>query len=106
MARSDAVLAMNINEDMTMNTDLEAMTREQLIAEVTRLQEAVREHRNASGYDLCWHQPGLWSLLPEETDVVPEVPEWPMFIRGCVRYRQSLDSQLPQAKRVDGEFNG
>jgi hypothetical protein len=23
------------------------------------------------------------------------VPAWPAFMRGCVRYRQSLDEQLP-----------
>ena len=28
-----------------------------------------------------------------------EVPEWPQFMRGCVRYRQSLDQQVPAAPR-------
>jgi hypothetical protein len=27
------------------------------------------------------------------------VPEWPEFLRGCVRYRQSLDEQAPNAPR-------
>jgi hypothetical protein len=33
------------------------------------------------------------------------VPEWPQFMRGCVRYRQSLDRQLPEAPRTRAEFN-
>jgi hypothetical protein len=28
---------------------------------------------------------------------LPAVPAWPIFLRGCVRYRQSLDEQLPNA---------
>jgi hypothetical protein len=52
-------------------------------------------------HDLCWHHPALWGLLPETTDPVPVVPEWPEFIRGCVRYRQSLDEQAPNAPRTN-----
>lgn len=37
----------------------------------------------------------VWALLPERTDPPPVVPEWPQFMRGCIRYRQSLDEQLP-----------
>jgi hypothetical protein len=33
------------------------------------------------------------------------VPAWPAFMRGCVRYRQSLDEQLPPAPRSDGEHD-
>jgi len=25
------------------------------------------------------------------------VPDWPEFMRGCVKYRQSLDKQPPRA---------
>jgi len=32
-------------------------------------------------------------------------PDWPQFMRGCIRYRQSLDEQLPDAPRTTGEFN-
>jgi hypothetical protein len=41
--------------------------------------------RDASGHDLCWHQPGLWSLLPEPQASTVSVPAWPQFVRGCVR---------------------
>jgi len=84
-----------------MDDDLEAMSRAELIAETRRLRSGIREHRDASGQDLCWHHPALWGLLPERTDPLPIVPSWPQFLRGCIRYRQSLDEQLPDALRSD-----
>jgi hypothetical protein len=84
--------------------DLDAMTRDQLVAEVRRLRQGIREHRDSSGHDLCWHHPDLWSLLPERTDPAPAVPAWPEFMRGCIRYRQSLDRQLPDAPRTDAPY--
>ena len=80
-----------------MDHDLESLTREQLVAEVRRLREGIRVHRDSTGQELCWHHPALWGLLPESADPLPAVPPWPEFIRGCVRYRQSLDEQVPGA---------
>ena len=78
-----------------MDTDLEQMSREQLIEEVKKLRQGIRRHRDSSGHELCWHHPELWGLLPEKTDPVPVVPDWAQFIQGCVKYRQSLDEQAP-----------
>ena len=86
-----------------MDEDLESFTPAQLVAEVKRLRAGIREHRDTTGQELCWHHPKLWGLLPEATDPVPAVPAWPQFMRGCVRYRQSLDAQLPDAPRLDDE---
>lgn len=83
-----------------MDTDLEAMSREQLIAEVRKLRGGIRKHRDSSGHELCWHHPELWSLLPEQFDPLPTVPEWPQFMEGCVQYRRSLDTQAPEAPRT------
>ena len=88
-----------------MDADLESLSREQLIAEVQRLRAGIRKHRDSSGHELCWHQPELWRLLPERTEPVPVVPEWPQFLRGCIRYRQSLDEQAQGAPRTDAEFD-
>ena len=74
-----------------MEEDLDQMSRQQLVAEVKRLRDGIRGHRDSSGQDLCWHHPALWSLLPEKSDPLPQVPSWPEFMAGCVRYRQSLD---------------
>jgi hypothetical protein len=87
-----------------MDDDLVSMSREQLMAEVQRLREGIRRHRDATGHDLCWHHPKLWGLLPEQTDPVPTVPAWPQFLEGCVRYRQSLDEQAPDAPRSRERF--
>jgi hypothetical protein len=82
-----------------MDEDLQQMSREELIEEATRLRRGIREHRDSTMHDLCWHHPALWGLLPERTDPVPVVPDWPDFMRGCVRYRQSLEEQVPGARR-------
>jgi hypothetical protein len=84
--------------------DLDVLSREMLLEEVKRLRRGIRRHRDASGQELCWHHPALWSLLPERTDPLPTVPEWPAFLSGCVRYRQSLDDQLPDAPRSSEEL--
>jgi len=88
-----------------MDEDLSELSREALIEEVKRLRAGIRAHRDSREHELCWHHPQLWALLPEKTDPLPEVPEWPQFMRGCTRYRQSLDKQLPGAKRVAKEFS-
>ena len=90
----------------TMDTDLDSLSRDQLIAEVKRLRDGVRKHRDATGHELCWHHPELWALLPETSDALPTVPEWPEFLRGCIRYRQSLDEEIPQAPRSDMPYRG
>ena len=89
-----------------MDEDLETMTRDELAAEARRLRAGIRRHRDASGQELCWHHPALWALLPERTDPLPAVPTWPEFLLGCLRYRQSLDDQLPAAPRTDRPYAG
>jgi len=87
-----------------MDADLSRMSREQLIAEVKKLRRGIREHRDSTLHELCWHHPELWDLLPEKTDPVPVVPEWPQFMEGCVKYRQSLDEQAASAPRSRKRF--
>jgi hypothetical protein len=88
-----------------MDEDLGQLDRDALIAEIRRLRAGIREHRDSAGQDLCWHHPKLWGLLPEQSDPVPAIPAWPQFLRGCVRYRESLDRQLPDAPRTQDEFH-
>ena len=88
-----------------MDSDLEPMNREALIAEVRKLRDGIRAHRDSSGQGLCWHHPKLWGLLPEKTDPIPSVPEWPEFLSGCVQYRKSLDRQASTAPRTHETFS-
>ena len=87
-----------------MDNDLERMSRDDLIAEVKKLRQGIRQHRDCTGHELCWYHPALWGLLPEMTDPIPVVPAWPQFLQGCLRYRQSLDEQAPGAGRTDEPY--
>ena len=90
---------------MELDIDLEAMNASTLAEEVRRLRAAIREHRDSSGMALCWYHPQLWGLLPESAQAPIAVPEWPQFLRGCVRFRQSLDDERPDAPRTTEEYD-
>ena len=87
-----------------MDDDLDALSREELAAEVKRLRAGIRAHRDSTAHDLCWHHPELWGLLPEKLAPEIAVPPWPQFLRGCLRYRESLDRQAPNAPVAATEF--
>jgi len=89
-----------------MDEDLESLSREELLAEVKSLRAGIRAHRDSSGQDLCWHHPQLWDLLPEKMAPEVAVPPWPKFLRGCLKYRESLDHELPDAPVADVELEG
>jgi hypothetical protein len=93
-----------VKQEKEMDEDLDNMSLEMLIAEVRKLRAGIRKHRDSSGHELCWHHPALWALLPDRTDPLPVVPDWPQFLRGCIHYRQSLDDALPLAPRSDAPF--
>ena len=88
-----------------MDEDLDGLMHSQLITEVKKLRAGIREHRDSTGHDLCWHHPRLWALLPEKLNPDLAVPAWPQFLRGCLAYRESLDAQLPDAPRRTEEFD-
>ena len=87
-----------------MDEDIQGLSRDELIAEVKRLRDGIRTHRDSSGHALCWHHPQLWGLLPEPIPENIRVPAWPQFLRGCLKYRESLDRQLPHAQRITEEL--
>ena len=89
-----------------MDEELGALTREELIDEVRDLRQGIRQHRDSTLHELCWHHPDLWALLPEQTDPQPAVPDWPQFLEGCIAYRRSLDEQLNDAPRRHQEYEG
>jgi hypothetical protein len=87
-----------------MDDDLDTMSRDALVAEVRRLRHGIRAHRDSTGQELCWHHPRLWGLLPEKMAPHVAVPPWPQFLRGCLKYRESLDRELPDAPVSDTEY--
>jgi len=36
--------------------------------------------------------------------LLEDEPAWPQFLRGCLKYRESLDQQLPNTRRTQEEF--
>jgi hypothetical protein len=88
-----------------MDEDLDHMDRAGLIAEAKRLRAGIRDHRDSSGHKLCWHHPQLWGLLPEPVPADIAVPPWPKFFRGCIKYRESLERELPGAPAFEGEYD-
>ncbi len=86
--------------------DLDRMDHAELLSTARQLRQAIRAHRDASGHDLCWHWPDMWALLPDTPTDGQEVPAWPQFMRGCVKYRASLERELSEAPRSDREFDG
>ena len=89
---------------MSLDDDLETLDRTALVEEAKRLRAGIRAHRDSTRHELCWHHPQLWDLLPDQTPPDIAVPEWPQFLRGCVKYRESLDRQAPQAPRISHEY--
>ncbi len=45
-----------------MDSDLDSMSREQLVAEVKKLRDGIRAHRDSTGHELCWHHPALGAV--------------------------------------------
>jgi hypothetical protein len=90
---------------VNLDDDLAARTREELLAEVRRLRAGIRKHRDSTGQDLCWHHPELWGLLPEKVEPAVAVPPWPKFLHGCLKYRESLERELPNAPVADVDYD-
>ena len=88
-----------------MDEDLERLSREELQREVKSLRAGIRAHRASTKHELYRHHPRLWGLLPEKVEPDLAVPAWPHFLRGCLRYRESLDSQLARAPRAKDEYD-
>ena len=88
------------------DADVNLLSRDELVQEVMRLRNGIRQHRDSTAHELCWHHPQLWGLLPERTDPEIAVPPWPKFLRGCVKYRESLERERPNAPVHDREFDG
>jgi len=79
---------------MNFDSDLNELNKEDLIRQVITLRNGIREHRNSTGHELCWHHPKLWNLLPEKANPEIMVPDWPEFMQGCIHYRKSLEKDL------------
>lgn len=78
---------------LNVDKDLESMSKDKLIAEAKKLRAGIRQHRDASGHNLCWYVPELWNLLPEKVKPQPQVPPLPEFMHNCAAYHLSLSKK-------------
>jgi hypothetical protein len=69
------------------------MENRDLKVEVEKLRQGIRQHRDASGHNLCWYCPELWNLLPDKIEPHPQIPETEEFLHCCKQYRLSLDQE-------------
>jgi hypothetical protein len=88
------------------DADLETLSQGDLLEAARAMRQAIRAHRDGTGHGLCWHHPKMWALLPDAVSPDIAVPPWPKFLRGCVKYRESLDRQMPGAPVLDQEYEG
>jgi len=84
------------------DNDLDSMSLEELKSEVIKLRAGIRQHRDASGHNLCWYCPELWDLLPEKVEPKPEIPSEEEFLECCRIYRNSFTTkeQLDEEREI------
>lgn len=75
------------------DNDLDHLSIEELKLEVKKLRNGIRQHRDATGHNLCWFVPELWNLLPDKVVPDPAVPTTEDFLCNCQIYRSSLDKK-------------
>lgn len=78
---------------MSVDADLDTMSRDCLVDEVKKLRAGIRHHRDATDHNLCWYVPELWGLLPDKVEAQPSVPPRGEFLTRCAVYRDSLDGK-------------
>lgn len=71
-----------------MDKDIEFMSIFDLQAEVQKLRDGIRAHRDQKGDDNCWldDQMYLYGLLPEKIGADPELPNKDLMMLNCSRY--------------------
>lgn len=92
---------MNSEKLEEQDDDLSFFSRDALVAEVKKLRDGIRLHRDASGHDLCWHHPKLWGLLPEQDMLeLKTIPERSEFLRRCEAYRADLEREVDAGRTL------
>lgn len=68
-------------------TEVTALSRLELVAEVVRLRNAIREHRDQKGDDRCWMDDSkLYAALPEASGIEPILPPPEEMLSNCKRF--------------------
>lgn len=79
-----------------MDTDLHAMSLEELKLEIQKLRDVIRYHRDQKGDDRCWVDDlRLYELLPEGAEGYdPTLPPEEEFLANCKRFCRSRQTPV------------
>lgn len=91
----------------TLNVEGQDIRLKELGAEVTKLRNAIRAHRDEKGHDRCWlDDQELYKALPEGlAEVDQTLPPKEEFIANCHRYHaHRQDSRLSFIRQKDSEL--
>lgn len=93
-----AVVFDNIRAQPVLDEDIDGMSIDRLQSEVIRLRNGIRKYRDQTGHDLCWFNPELTGLLPEQLGIKAYVPPFCEFMQNCAAFRQSLENKTSTEK--------
>ena len=70
--------------------DLTTLSPEQLKAELLRLRNGIRQHRDEKGHGRCWLDDlRLYDLLPEKLPADTKLPPREEFLENCARFHET-----------------
>lgn len=80
-----------------MDNDLDGVSQEHLLAEVVRLRDGIRKHRDEEGHERCkLSDDRLYSLLPEGYEKKRQLPPECEWMTECNRFwRNRQDNHVP-----------
>jgi hypothetical protein len=87
----------------TMDNDLLSMSPEQLLAEVEKLREVIRYHRDCKGHDRCWLDDlKLYQTLPEgAAGYDGSLPPKKEFLANCREYYKSRRTNAEVEEKIE-----
>lgn len=69
------------------DSDIQGLLKHELKAEIMRLRNAIRYHRDQKGHDRCWLDDAtLYGVLPEYSEVDFKLPPKCEFLENCELY--------------------
>jgi len=70
-----------------MDLDLTKMPYDQMVTEILRLRNAIRQHRDEKGHGRCWlDDQTLYRILPESAEADFTLPPKEEFLLNCEVY--------------------
>lgn len=85
--------------NIKLDQDLATLSARQMRKEITRLRNAIREHRNEKGHGRCWlDDQRLYAVLPENEPANLTLPPRDEFLSNCAMYWQERQPRTSDHK--------